>query len=288
MLYRFIILISLFLTNIYHIQAQLILQVVSKKVETSFSLNEGEELNIEAVQADIIIQSSEKKEVSLELEFIAKHSESSLAEAAIKQIQYRAERIGKSIYLGNTIPNTKSNTHIRAVYNLRVPLNCILNISNELGKINITNIAGVLILKGKLCQFKLADIKGDIEIDSQLGDIEIDNISGDVNLKISRAILQLTKPTGNYHLQGLYSELNVTCTSDDADLDLDIHGDRSNIYLENPFYESRTHQLEVQHGSLLLPLDSGFKQTKNQAIYKPPKSKGNIRAYTSFGDIVLK
>ncbi len=270
------------------VHAQMILQVVSKKVQTSFKFEEGEKLDIRAERANISIESWDKNEVQLELELVAKHSERSTAELAIKGMKYQAERIGTTVFLRNHLSMLKVAAHIRVNYKIKVPQNCNLVLQNELGQVDIRGVSGDIRLTGELCQFNLEGISGKLKVDANLGDLLVRSTSTEASIKLQRATLKLDAPLGNYLLEGLYAQIYVSIPVGQKSLHLDIKGDKSNIFIQNPQHRAYSYQLEVKYGDLRLPNQAGFQAENNRVSYTALDSQKSITAYTSFGNIVLE
>ena len=97
------------------------LHVITKRLEKTFKYRETYEVNIEGEKADVSIETWNKDEIGLTVEFIAKHPDKTTAEADIEAIKYIAERVRNKIYVRNYIsvpegaPKPASNLSARYV-----------------------------------------------------------------------------------------------------------------------------------------------------------------------------
>ena len=105
---------------------------------------------------------------------------------------------------------------------------------------------------------------------------------------MQRATLKLDDPLGNYLLEGLYAQMYVSISKGQESLHLDIKGDKSNIFVQNPEHRAYSYQLAVKYGDLRIPNQAGFQATNNRVNYTALDSQKSISAYTSFGNIVLE
>ncbi|RMG27736.1 MAG: hypothetical protein D6730_06560 [Bacteroidetes bacterium] len=268
-------------------RGQLILQVVSQKMSTSFAYQPGQVLHIDTERADIHLQGWDKEEVQLELQLIAKHRDRSKAEAALKQFHYQAERIGQHVYVKNTLPEAPTNAYLKAVFVLHAPRNSDIQLTNKLGKVFISDMQGATEAEGYLCMFELNKLGGRLQLRSNLGNVRATQLAAESDISVQRAGLEIEGMTGDLSITGIYASVVLSALPHSSPLHIDVETDKSDILLRNFPSQGHEYHLQLRHGSLQLPAWPGWQQSEDgqRARFTPGQAAGRIHISTTYGHI---
>ena len=277
------------------IQAQNVLEVVTKKIEKTLDFFDDYKLSIEGEKADVLINTWDKSLVKVELELVSKHSDVNVAKKDIEVIKYVIENRGKIIFIQNEMVvnenGEKPKSSLHAHYVITIPENCPLNLKNHFGNADINDLKKQVVINSEYCKIKLTNIEGDIAIETRFGDVVGVGLSGNVSILSARSDITLTRLKGSIDIQAKYGLIKID--ADRSLIDLNIVAEKSDITFLNPAAETYSFNLTAHYGEIEVPknMEFTFKEKTpqiNQAeLNLPVKNEGQVSIRTSFGNIVV-
>ncbi|MEQ8704586.1 MAG: hypothetical protein RIC19_11745 [Phaeodactylibacter sp.] len=273
------------------------LHVITKRLEKTFKYRDGYEVNIEGEKADVSIETWGREEISLTVEFVAKHPDKGTAETDIEKIKYIAERVRNKIYIRNYIsvaegePEPASNLSAR--YVVKVPESCPVYLKNYFGTANVINLAKRFRYQGEFSPVGLENVQGSIDLTTRFGDISGKRLDGQVTIDSRRSNITLEEIKGRYSINTNYGDVRILSASAGL-LDLNITGTKSDIFLFDPKLLDYSYALTAQHGSIYFPSNLKMEFLKNTEDIKKVEFQPRAEYYPSvtisvtFGDIYLE
>ncbi len=276
---------------------QAVLQVVTKKVEKSFSYKPGYEVNIEGEKADVSIQTWDKNEIKVELELIAKHKDQSVALKDIENLKYLAKRVKNKVYLRNYVSSEEGTPKplaaLTARYLITLPEECPVYLKNHFGEANISNLTNSLRVNSEFSSIGLDNIQGTVDVQSRFGDIIGDLIDGQVRINSRRSDVLLTNISGSYDITSHYGVIRIF--AEDELLKLNLDATHSDVYFINPNPAFYSYNLEANQGDISVPDDLKLALLEDQPSlkryrFKPPSREyfATITLTVTFGNINLE
>lgn len=199
-------------TTALNISAQQKYQVVTKLVEQEYAYS-GQLLRINAEKANIEIKVWDKQKVGLKLKLKSKHPKLEEAKKASSYLKYLVNERKKELFIKNyiLISNGEELTaKLQAEYELFVPQNCKLNISNSLGNIEINDFEGELKINQNLGDVTIAESSGSLHAFIEIGDFTCrnSNFNAVINAEYAEMILkgvlgkyEISTKMGNFTIQ---------------------------------------------------------------------------------------
>lgn len=271
-------------------------QVVTKRIDKTFSYRDGYEVNVDGVRAEVSIVTWSKPEIKVQIDFIAKHSKKEQAEKDIEKMRYRADKDKNKIYLRNylDIPegSPEPQSQLKAIYVITLPEDCPIYIKNNYGLIDVQNLMSNLRLNSRFSKIDLENIKGNIDINTSFGDLIAEKLDGNIKLISRRSDLTLKQMRGSYDINAQYGILNLFAT--DRLLGLNLNADKSTVYFHNIQPGALAYNLSVQNGRVDYPNELKFKllDMKDTGIkkitFKPNKEYSPVITINiTFGDLYI-
>lgn len=271
-------------------------QVVTKRIDKTFSYRDGYEVNVDGVRAEVSIVTWSKPEIKVQIDFIAKHSKKEQAEKDIEKMRYRADKDKNKIYLRNylDIPegSPEPQSQLKAIYVITLPEDCPIYIKNNYGLIDVQNLMSNLRLNSRFSKIDLENIKGNIDINTSFGDLIAEQLDGNIKLISRRSDLTLKQMRGSYDINAQYGILNLFAT--DRLLGLNLNADKSTVYFHNIQPGALAYNLSVQNGRVDYPNELKFKllDMKDTGIkkitFKPNKEYSPVITINiTFGDLYI-
>ncbi|MCB0807603.1 MAG: DUF4097 family beta strand repeat protein [Bacteroidales bacterium] len=195
------------------VMAQVRVQVVSKKVSENIPWKEGMSVHLNGEQAEIVCTTHPTHTIQLEMTIISKHENQSTAEADLKKMKWITENKGNKIYLRNYVElgrgETKPESALKVVYNLKIPEGCPLDIRNYFGSIDIKNVKSGLKINSEFSKIGLENVRGITDIQSTFGDINCSDTGGDISILSNRSDIAMNGLTGNIDLDASVAEIKL-------------------------------------------------------------------------------
>lgn len=271
-------------------------QVVTKRIDKTFSYRDGYEVNVDGVRAEVSIVTWSKPEIKVQIDFIAKHSKKEQAEKDLEKMRYRTDKDKNKIYLRNylDIPegSPEPQSQMKAIYVITLPEECPIYIKNNYGLIDVKNLYSNLRLNSRFTKIGLENIKGNIDINTSFGDLIADKLDGNIKLASRRSDLTLKQMRGRYDIDAQYGILNFFAT--EGLLDFNLNADKSTVFFHNLHPAAFSYNLSIQNGRVDYPNELKFKllDMKDTGIkkitFKPNKEYyPAVTISITFGDLYI-
>jgi len=276
--------------------AQTTYQMVTKKVERSFSYRDGYEVNIEGEKAEVVIETWNRNEVQVIIELSAKHPDQRRAETDLKAMQYQSERVKNQIYIRNylSVPEgaRKPESLFDTRYTIRLPKDCPVYLKNHYGVARVSNLANRLRVNSAFTKLGLDNIQGLIDVRTRFGDLEGSHLDGTVTINSRRSNIILREIKGQYDISAQYGILEIFADQDLIDLKIDA--ENSDVSLYNSKLGLFTYNIQAQESDLRLPNELEFRLFEEgvgikRATFKPEQEySANITITIRFGELRLQ
>jgi DUF4097 and DUF4098 domain-containing protein YvlB len=269
------------------------LQVASKQIEKTLPYKSGYELSIEGEKADVIVQSSANNIIKVSVEITAKHPDLNKAKQDLEQVEFDAEVVGRRVVLRNFIKpyanGKKPDANLKTKYMIYVPSDCAVQLKNNFGKTNVSNLYNFLQMYTEFSQVALNNVKGKINIDTKFGDINGKNLDGDVHINSRRSNITLSEIRGSYNINMAYGKANITASQEQ--INLNLVGDNADVIF-NPYKKPYAYDLNTKSGLIELPqnlafsINDGGGQNLKSASFRPSgQVRGVVTIKMNFGNI---
>lgn len=272
------------------------MQVVTKRIDKSFSYREGYSLNIEGERAEVRVETWSKPEIKVQIIFTAKHSKKEQAEKDLEKMRYITNKEKNKIYLRNYLDVPEGSPELQsqliANYVIMMPEECPIYIKNNYGLIDAKDLMSSLKLNTRFSRIGLENIIGDIDINTSFGDLFADNLDGNIKIVSRRSDMTLKHMRGRYDINAQYGILNFFAT--DQLRDFNLKADKSNVFIHTLQPGAFSYNLSVQNGRVDYPNELKFKllDMKDTGIkkitFKPNKEYyPNVTISITFGDLFI-
>ena len=272
------------------------MQVVTKRIDKTFSYRDGYSLNIEGERAEVRVETWSKPEIKIQIVFTAKHSKKEQAEKDLEKMRYITNKEKNKIYLRNYLDVSEGSPEpqslMTATYVITMPEECPIYIKNNYGLIDAKNLMSNMKLNTRFSRIGLENIIGDIDINTSFGDLFADNLDGNIKVVSRRSDITLKHMRGRYDIDAQYGILNFFAT--DQLLDFNLKADKSNVFIHTLQPGTFSYNLSVQNGRVDYPNELKFKllDMKDTGIkkitFKPNKEYyPNVTISITFGDLFI-
>ena len=268
------------------------LQVVTKTIKKHFNYTKGDEVNIEGERANVSIESWSKKEISIQVELIAKNIDKKVATADLEHLKYEIKKVKNKIYLRNYIANKTTTSNFSAKYTIYLPEDCRVYLKNHFGAASIKNLTNNLRVNSKFSKIDLINIQGLMEVTTRFGDIVGEKLNGRMTLNSRRSNITLSDISGHYDIQAQYGMIKIF--SNDENLDLKIDAEKANVFLYSSNPAIFGYDLTSKQGKINLPKHFDVTEVQNtqvmrQVEVRPMQQENyhNVTIRVTFGDITV-
>ena len=268
------------------------MQVVTKRIDKTFSYRDGYSLNIEGERAEVRVETWSKPEIKVQIVFTAKHSKKEQAEKDLEKMRYITNKEKNKIYLRNYLDVPEGSPELQsqliANYVIMMPEECPIYIKNNYGLIDAKDLMSSLKLNTRFSRIGLENIIGDIDINTSFAD----NLDGNIKIVSRRSDMTLKHMRGRYDITAQYGILNFFAT--DQLRDFNLKADKSNVFIHTLQPGAFSYNLSVQNGRVDYPNELKFKllDMKDTGIkkitFKPNKEYyPNVTISITFGDLFI-
>lgn len=290
-------LIIITLINIWawQLQAQVKVQIITKKIEKTFTYRTGYEVNVDGEKAEVIVESWDKDEIKVILELTAQHPDKAVAEKELESIKYLADKAKNKIYLRNYLSKEEGapepQSVLSAKYTIYVPEQCPVYLKNYFGTINVSNLFNSVKINSQFSKIALNNLQGMMDVTTRFGDLIGANLDGDMTLNARRSDITLRDMKGRYNLTTQYGIVKLWATKDL--LSLNINADKSEVFLYTPNPSQFAYNISSQYGSIEHPNNMKFNYLQNNKEVKRIQFKpvneyyATITVSVSFGNIFV-
>lgn len=267
-------------------------QVVKKTYEEKIGNAVGKSIQVEGEKAEIEINTWEHSEVKVTLQLSAKHPDRKIAERDLEKNVFTISEFDDKIIVSNKIIDGSQNTDatLHAHYNIFVPEDCPVYVSNYFGKAIIKDVSNLLDINARFTSIDLERINGLLNLETTYGKVVGNDLDGNLHLKTKRSDVFLDQVGGLLDVVAEFG--SVTIYAKDELTGIDIDGNQTDINLFVNDVESFNFNITNKMGEVELPPIMGFKishpmQHVSRAVYAPVReTKGIfINLSTSLGTI---
>ena len=205
MRYRQLLYIGLLLFSL-PASAQDKIQVVTKTIQKTFDFDPEASLTIEAEKALVTVKGWDQDEVKLTLQLVARHPRRGVAEQDLAALRYTLDTDGEEKVLKNYFFINESGgrmeSNLQAVYELWVPQNSILHITNRYGNVTLSDWqAKKLSVTAEFGEVTLEQVQGNMQVNLDYGDLIAQDISGSFSGTTKKSNLTLHRDSGPLRLE---------------------------------------------------------------------------------------
>lgn len=270
-IYKMLLIIFVIQLLIFEVSnAQTKVQVVSQKITKSLDWEPGTGIQLHAERSEIFFSTNPSNTIEIEVIFIAKNENKSVAEEDLKKMKWIIEIINKKIFLRNYIEldrnEAKPESDIKAIYHIKVPLNCAIDISNYFGLIELDNVKTKLNINSEFSKIKLVNIEGELEINSTFGDISARGLGGDIRIGTNRSDIDLSNIYGELDIHSKLAIINVNGIEKLSKIKIDA--ERSKINIRSEDFNKFFFRFELYKTDFLFPdaMKPDFSQNDTETI----------------------
>jgi hypothetical protein len=191
--------------------------VVSRKIEKSFSISPKDKIYIQAEKGIIHLSQSQNNSLKVTLKLVVKNEDVAVAKKELEFIRYSLTQSGHEIRLQNYImlsgKATELKSIVRAEYTIEVPLGSTLEIVNKFGLVEIENLAAAISSQVNYCDVHIDGLKGSLNLSIDMGDLVCKNseLKSEINTNFSE--IQLENCTGSIDFKSKYGSINTILNS---------------------------------------------------------------------------
>lgn len=227
--------------------AQIRIQVVSKKITKTINWSDGMPLEIRAERAEIFCTTHSLSTIVVDVEFISKNENRDIAETDLKKMKWLNETINKRVFLRNYIELSKGETKplsdIKAVYHIKIPEKCALNINNYFGLTEIRNVNHKLSITSEFGKINLFNVNGNTTIKTIFGDFTASNLSGNTHIDSKRSDIDIQNISGKIELHSNLAEININGIINIENLR--IEAEKSKVFITTADYKKFSFNFEL-------------------------------------------
>lgn len=231
----------------YRANGQTTIQVLTKTLSGQEKWSPGMKLEINGENAEIHCSAYSGNSIEWEVKLIAKHIDKSTAESDLDKLKWVKGKVGRKLLMRNYIElasdDSKPQSNLKVVYNIKVPASCPISINNYFGEINIKNLKADLDINSEFAPVFLNNFDGNLKAESHFGDIQGDSLAGKIVIISKRSNIKLRNISGNVDLEAIFAEIDIhrcaqlsalNIEAEKSEINLSVNPDnRFFLYLEN-------------------------------------------------------
>ncbi|MEL7002126.1 MAG: hypothetical protein AAFN93_05230 [Bacteroidota bacterium] len=269
-------------------------QVVTKTIVKKLDFTTGQTLTIQAEKASIDVSHWRGKYIQVSLKLISKHPNQKVAERELNYLKYdisndsRGHEVKNYFEADNNSGSVKGS--LSAIYNIKLPLGCALDITNLYGLLNLNGIKSDLKGRFKFVDVQLSNHKGKGEIESFFSELTIENFKGELEAKLEKSDMKVVAFDGELKVKSNYGEIEIDGGNHD---NMDIDGNRTRITFKSAYLEKYNYEIKNMYGEIELPSVVGATSSpQDNGLNEFERSFGasnqHIGISTSYSPIIIK
>lgn len=286
------ILFLLFVAGAFHghLAAQEKIQVVTRTVTKIVNQSDITGITIKAEKATIRIGKSNNNQVKIKILLVSKNPSRRTAEEDLKYCDYNIKNRSKVLFLSNSFQPKDSYkqiaSNLSALYDIEVPDNLTLNISNIYGDLTIEGIKGTQSITVNFGQVYLNEISGSLNIRSWFTDISGEVLNGPIKIDAQNAGIKLSQINDILNINSHFGEISLT----DLNASVYINGDMTKVNLAVDNTENYTFRLTSLKDKIILPatLTKNLVKKSGANSFQYGSGKFLINITTSYNSITVK
>jgi hypothetical protein len=286
-----VILFLIFIGTVHLSYSQKEVNVVTKTIKKDLKVN-SKTLTIKGEKSNINITSWEKDFYSVELRLISKNLNKKQAETDLNIVKYEITENSNDYLLKNyfgseKFSNVKSNLSV--IYNIKVPYNCKLDISNIYGDISLTNINSTSKISNSFGEIHIIAIEGNYTLNAYYSDLFVKDVDLGVNCITDKSDVEMINVSGTIKVKSNYGKIDFSPGK--SLLKLEIDAKRTAVFLNDFNLNSYNYSLSTTSAGIVFPdiwkvplLKEGNKVLFN---VNSGTSKPNIKVQTTYCQISI-
>lgn len=235
-----------------YLAAQVKVQVVSQSVSKKIDYSTGMSLVISGEHAEIYCTENDENSIGIDLEIISRHEDKVVAESDIKKMKWLVEVKSGICYVRNYIELGKNEpkplSSLKAVYHLKIPKNCPVEIRDYFGRIEVDSLHTNCTINSEFSPIGLKEVTGNLHVSSLFGDITISRIAGETTIVSNRSNIDISGSSGNFRIDASSATIAIRDKNDFNSLVLAALGSSIIFYAKNLF--SYTYTLSLSESVL--------------------------------------
>jgi len=240
--------------------------IVSQNISESIDWKPGMGLQITAERAEVFCSTHNANTIDIEIEFVAKHENIAIAENDLRKMKWLNELMNKKVFVRNYIElsrnETKPESVIKAIYHIKVPENCAVEISNYFGKIYVENLSFELEINSEFSTIELFKLKGNSLVRSTFGDITANSIIGELKIESNRSDINISNIEGKLDLKSKVAEILITGINENSNIIIDA--EKSKVRINTNEFNSFFLNLNLYKTELHIPDEVQLLYIKNE------------------------
>ncbi len=293
--YILLLILMLQILGLNPLFAQVKVHVVSQNISKSLVWEPGISLQINAERAEIFCSSHKSDTIKIEIIIVSKNEIKKDAETDLKKMKWLNEVKGKKVFLRNYIElnrnESRPESDIKVVYNIKVPKGCALDISNYFGNIEIENLNSNLSVNSEFCKIDLQNIKAALTVKSTFGDISADNINGDIHIESKRSDIKISNLAGSLDIKSNVAEITISEIDEISEIKIDAEKSKIKINVldfNSFFFDLDLYKVELEKpGKMRLDFSKKEKEIIN-ASFNSKKDFPQINIMLNIGTLSIE
>jgi len=275
--------------------AQTKVYVVSQNIIKSIDWKPGMILLINAERAEIFCSANTSDSIEVKVTITAKHETKKKAEADIEKMKCLNELKGKKVFLRNYIELSKNDSRpesdIKVVYNIKVPENCAVDISNYFGTIDVKNLNSKLNINSEFSKIDLGNINGKISVKSTFGDISANTVNGELQIESNRSDIDISNFLGILDIKSKMAQIELNKINDITEIKIDAEKSKikiNTVDFKNIFFDLDLYKVELDKPEAMkLNFSKNEKETVS-ASFNSGKSFPQINIKLNIGTLSIE
>ena len=283
-----ILIVSLFSTA----QAQGKVNVITKTIKKELK-STSKTLVIKGEKSTINISSGDKDYFQVEIKLISKNTNQKQAETDINIIKYEStenanEYVLRNYFASDKYGNVKSNLSV--VFNIKIPKNSKLDISNIYGNVYLSNFNSETKLKNSFGEIHISNISGEMDLNAYYSDTWVNNINLALLCNTDKSDLEMMNASGNIVIKSNYG--NIQFSPGKSLKKLEIESKRTTITFECETLKAYNYGLATSFSTIILPnkWEKDIKKLNGIAQFNQINNSNNpiIKIQTTYCQIAIK
>jgi hypothetical protein len=287
-----IILFLIFIGTVHLSYSQKEVNVVTKTIKKDLKAS-NKTLIIKGEKSNINITSWDKDIYSVELRLISKSLNKKQAETDLNIVKYEITENSYDYLLKNYFSSekfAKVKSNLSVIYNIKVPNNCKLDISNIYGDISITNINSTSKISNSFGETHITSIKGNYALNAYYSDLYIKDVDLGINCNTDKSDIEMINVSGTILVKANYGKIDFSPGK--GLLKLEIDAKRTAVFLNEFNLNSYNFSLSTTSAGIVFPNSWKVPLFKegNKVLFNVNSgtNKPNIKVQTTYCQITIK
>lgn len=271
--------------------AQKKMQVVTRITEETYEFNRDFILELDAEKANIHITKSEGNKVHVVLKQSVKNQSLKLAESHLNGHKFVFKDEKDRLYIRNYILFNNTQEEVTSLYSsqyeITVPKNCHIKITNSLGDVNLENLSGAFRLNINYGKVLLDNCSGKLDANMNIGDLVLKNSFLGVTAETHNVVINVMASGGKYDLNTNFGSLSYVLSPETGSVN--IKSDNTDLTFINKENLLFNYDVQLKNGLINVISGENVEKENDVSILKSTKNNavGNISIQASYGDISI-